>query len=97
MAPAGLYAKSPGDAGRLPAPACIDEGRLDPGLQQLVTTGAAPPAMPTYLVLGLPICFTVALGILMIGFRGALTIEAVGFLALGAIGLVALRSLNRES
>jgi hypothetical protein len=97
MAPAGLYAKAPADGAKPPSPASVDEGRLDPGLQQFATTCAAPPAMPTYLVLGLPICFTVALGILLIGFRGALTLEAIGFLALGAIGLVALRSLNRES
>lgn len=74
----------------------FDEGRLDPGLGQF-KTGAAPPAMPTYLVLGLPICFTIALGILLIGFRGGLTLDALAFLALGAIGLFVVRYLNRHS
>jgi len=96
MAPAGSYGKAP-TAGPGPTmTACFDEGRLDPGLGQFKTC-AAPPATPTYLILGLPICFTIALGILLIGFRGALTPDAIAFLAIGGLGLVLVRYLNRRS
>jgi hypothetical protein len=94
MAPAGSYGKA-ATAGSTHKDACVDEGRLDPGLAQFKTC-AAPPAVPTYLVLGLPICFMVALGILLIGFRGALTLEGLGFLAIGGLGLVLVRYLNRH-
>jgi hypothetical protein len=96
MAPAGSYGKAPVTGSGRTMTACIDEGRLDPGLGQL-TACTAPPASPTYLVLGLPICFAIALGILLIGFRGALTPDAIAFLALGGLGLVLVRYLNRPS
>ena len=95
MAPAGSYGKASSTGSRRTT-ACFDEGRLDPGLGQL-TACSAPPATPTYLVLGLPICFTIALGILLIGFRGALTPDAIAFLAIGCLGLVLVRYLNRRS
>lgn len=95
MAPAGSYGKTP-VIGSVRTTARFDEGRLDPGLGQFKTC-AAPPATPTYLVLGLPICFTIALGILLIGFRGALTPDAIAFLAIGGLGLVLVRYLNRRS
>jgi hypothetical protein len=96
MAPAGSYGKAPSSGPARTKTAPFDEGRLDPGLGQL-TSCTAPPAVPTYLVLGLPICFAIALGILLIGFRGALTPDAIAFLALGGLGLVIVRYLNRHS
>jgi len=95
MAPAVTSVKTPG-SGSVRTTASFDEGRLDPGLGRL-TDCAAPPEIPTYLVLGFPICFTIALGILLIGFRGAATPEAIGFLALGGLGLLIVRYLNRRS
>lgn len=73
----------------------IDEGRLDPKLEWL-TTCATPPAVPSYLFVGLPICFTIALGIILLGFYGALNPAAIGFLALGGLGLIFVRYLNRH-
>jgi hypothetical protein len=95
MAPAGSYGKAQ-VTGSARTTGCFDEGRLDPGLEQFKTC-AAPPVTHAYLVLGLPICFTIALGILLIGFRGALTPDAIAFLALGGIGLLLVRYLNRRS
>ncbi len=73
-----------------------DEQRLDPKLSQLTAT-AAPPALPTYLVLGLPICFIVALGILIIGFRGSFTLESLVLFTVGAIGLILVPYLDKRS
>ncbi len=93
MAPAGSYVKSPSSDSARTVTGCSDEGRLDPGLRRL-TDCAAPPAVPMYIALGFPICFTVALGILLIG---AHTLEAIGFLALGGLGIAIVRYLNRHS
>jgi hypothetical protein len=96
MGPAGVSWKDRTAGSGHAKTVCPDERRLDPGLKRL-TDCAAPPELPTYLVLGFPICFTVALGILLIGFRGALTPEAMGFLALGGLGILIVRYLNRHS
>jgi hypothetical protein len=79
-----------------PGAVTADEQRLDPKLSQL-TAYAAPPSLPTYLVLGLPICFTIALGILVIGFRGAFTPESLVLFTLGAIGLILVPFFDRRS
>jgi hypothetical protein len=93
MIPAGVRGDTPAPSS-LP-PACVDEGRLDPKLR--LTTNAAPPAIPMYLALGFPISFAIALGILLVGVRGALTPEAIGFIVLGGLGVVIIRYLNRRS
>lgn len=96
MAPAGSYGKAPSTGARRVTVPPVDEQRLDPGLRQL-TACAAPPEIPTYLIIGLPICFTIALGIMIIGFRGALTLESLALLTLGVIGLIFVRYLDRRS
>lgn len=72
-----------------------DEQRLDPRLERL-PSGACSTPLPTYLFIGLPICFALALGIILIGFRGAVTIESAVFLGLGCLGILSVRRLNRQ-
>lgn len=95
MAPAGSYGRRfdgvPASANSRP----VDEGRLDPKLERL-PSAAAPAALPAYLFIGLPICFCIALGIILIGFNGSVTIPSLALLVLGGFGLVLVRYLNRS-
>ncbi len=72
-----------------------EEQRLDPKIEPL-KCGASSTTLPSYLFIGLPICFIVALGVIMIGFRGAFTIESLVFFGLGAVGILLVRYLNRH-
>lgn len=72
-----------------------EDQRLDPRLERL-PSGASSTPLPTYLFIGLPICFALALGIILIGFRGAVTIESAVFLGLGCLGILSVRRLNRQ-
>ncbi|NLX48833.1 MAG: hypothetical protein GXY82_02940 [Methanospirillum sp.] len=96
MAPVASYDPAEkhraGPEGVLPG----DEQRLDPKLERL-TVGTAPAALPSYLFIGLPISFTIALGIILIGFNGAVTIESAVLLALGVIGILLVRFASRQS
>jgi hypothetical protein len=94
MTPGGSFGQTPAAKPGRVVTARIDEGRLDPGLERL-TTCAAPPAVPSYLFVGLPICFTIALGIILLGSNGP-TPTSLGFIGLGVLGLFAVRYLNRH-
>lgn len=72
-----------------------EEQRLDPKIEPL-KVGASSTTLPSYLFIGLPICFVVALGVIMIGYRGAFTVESLVFFSLGAVGLLLVRYLNRH-
>lgn len=72
-----------------------EEQRLDPKIEPL-KVGASSTMLPSYLFIGLPICFVVALGVIMIGYRGAFTVESLVFFGLGAIGILLVRYLNRH-
>lgn len=72
-----------------------EEQRLDPKIEPL-KVGASSTTLPSYLFIGLPICFVVALGVIMIGYRGAFTVESLVFFGLGAIGILLVRYLNRH-
>lgn len=95
MATVASYGRPSGHTVERIGAASVDEQRLDPKLEQL-TSGAAPADLPSYTFIGLPICFMIALGIIMIGFRGAFTIESMAFFGLGALGILLVRYLNRR-
>ncbi len=96
MAPIPSYGGARGTGVGRATAAPVDEQRLDPKLERF-TSGAAPAALPSYLLLGLPICFMIALGIILVGFHGALTPESLVFFGLGILGLFFVRYLNRQS
>jgi hypothetical protein len=95
MAPDSSFGRVPGPVAGRPEATPIDDQRLDPKLERR-PSGAAPAALPAFLFIGLPICFAFALGIILIGFRGSVTIESMVFLVLGSLGLLLVRYLNRH-
>ena len=78
---------------------CASEGeqRLDPGLGRLISSVAPPGNTHWNLVVGLPVGFTFALGLLLLAFGGAHLFEAAVFLAAGGVGLICVRYLDRHS
>ncbi len=78
---------------------CISDGeqRLDPGLGRFTSCVAPPGNAHWSLVVGLPVGFTFALGLLLLAFGGAHLVEAVVFLAAGGVGLICVRYLDRHS
>lgn len=95
MAPDTSFGRVRGPAAGRPEATPSDDQRLDPKLERR-PSGAAQTALPAFLFIGLPICFAFALGIILVGFHGAVTIESVVFLGLGSLGLLLVRYLNRH-
>ena len=89
------FGRATGTNAEVIGPVHDEEQRLDPKIEPL-KCGASSTTLPSYLFVGLPICFIVALGVIMIGYRGAFTVESLVFFSLGAVGILLVRYLNRH-